>query len=91
VRAFQVARGLPKMAREQRPHLTAMCEVAGSVCWGEWNTPVAARLFLSPRTIDYHLRKIFTKLGISSRAELIRSSVEGDGRRLVAAPEPAGA
>ncbi|MET0510496.1 MAG: HD domain-containing phosphohydrolase [Thermoleophilaceae bacterium] len=29
VRAFQVARGLPRMAREQRPHLTASCEVAG--------------------------------------------------------------
>jgi HD-GYP domain-containing protein (c-di-GMP phosphodiesterase class II) len=29
VRAFQVARGLPRLAREQRPHLTASCEVAG--------------------------------------------------------------
>ncbi|HEY7631481.1 MAG TPA: HD domain-containing phosphohydrolase [Thermoleophilaceae bacterium] len=29
VRAFQMARGLPQIAREQRPHLTAMCEVAG--------------------------------------------------------------
>ena len=29
VRAFQMARGLPRMAREQRPHITAMCEVAG--------------------------------------------------------------
>ncbi|HEU4396481.1 MAG TPA: helix-turn-helix transcriptional regulator, partial [Actinomycetota bacterium] len=37
---------------------------------------VAAQLFLSPRTIDYHLRQIFTKLGISSRAELIRLHVE---------------
>jgi HD-GYP domain-containing protein (c-di-GMP phosphodiesterase class II) len=34
VRAFQVARGLPKMAREQRPHLTAMCEVAGMLAGG---------------------------------------------------------
>jgi DNA-binding CsgD family transcriptional regulator len=39
---------------------------------GMSNKEVAAHLFLSPRTIDYHLRKVFTKLQISSRAELIR-------------------
>jgi DNA-binding CsgD family transcriptional regulator len=36
------------------------------------NRDVAAQLFLSPRTIDFHLRNIFHKLGIGSRVELAR-------------------
>jgi DNA-binding NarL/FixJ family response regulator len=33
---------------------------------------VATKLFLSPRTVEYHLHKVFTKLGIASRGELSR-------------------
>ena len=39
VRAFQVARGLPRMARAQRPHLTASCEVAGMLAGGVGLSP----------------------------------------------------
>jgi len=34
-------------------------------------------LFLSPRTVGYHLHNVFTKLGISSRTELIRLDLDG--------------
>ena len=34
------------------------------------NPEIGARLFLSPRTIQYHLGNVFTKLGITSRSQL---------------------
>jgi DNA-binding CsgD family transcriptional regulator len=37
---------------------------------GKTTREVAAALFLSPKTVEYHLRKVYTKLGIRSRAEL---------------------
>jgi len=42
---------------------------------GLTNKAIAAQLNLSPRTIAYHLRKVFSKLAIGSRTELVRDGL----------------
>jgi DNA-binding CsgD family transcriptional regulator len=46
--------------------------VAGLAREGLSNPEIGARLFISPKTVEYHLHKVFTKLAISSRNELQR-------------------
>jgi DNA-binding NarL/FixJ family response regulator len=53
-------------------------QVARMVAEGLSNKEVAAQLFLSPRTIDAHLRRVFAKLEITSRTQLARVPLSGD-------------
>ena len=45
-------------------------QVARLAADGQTNPEIGAQLFLSPRTVEWHLTKMFGKLGISSRKQL---------------------
>ena len=80
-RAEQELRASGETARKRDASTTVTLtaqerQVAGFVAEGLSNRDVAAKLFLSPRTIDFHLRNVFAKTGITSRSELARIALD---------------
>jgi ATP/maltotriose-dependent transcriptional regulator MalT len=76
-RAGRELRATGETARKRtagtRAELTAQEElIARLAVEGLSNPEIGARLFISARTVKYHLGKVFTKLGITSRAQLDR-------------------
>jgi ATP/maltotriose-dependent transcriptional regulator MalT len=63
-----------KRTVEAAAQLTAQeAHIASLAAQGLTNPEIGAALYVSPRTVEWHLRKTFTKLGVSTRRELRRS------------------
>ncbi|MET8852713.1 AAA family ATPase [Amycolatopsis sp. NPDC004625] len=67
-----------KRTTEPAGELTAQeFQIARLAAEGYSNPEIGTRLYLSPRTVEWHLRKIFGKLGISSRRQLRDTALAG--------------
>jgi DNA-binding CsgD family transcriptional regulator len=77
--------GTVKGRRAQVALSAQEARVASLASEGLTNPEIGSRLFLSPNTVDYHLRKVFRKLGIRGRAQLHESLSHVD--RLGSDPE----
>lgn len=75
-----MAGGRRRRNHEEATRLTIQEKrVARLAAAGHSNKTIAANLTLSVKTIEYHLQQVYTKLGITSRRQLMTGQHDGEG------------
>jgi DNA-binding CsgD family transcriptional regulator len=76
---FATGETVRKRRNDTRGELTPQeAQIARLARDGRTNPEIGAQLYLSPRTVEWHLRKVFTKLDISARGELLNVMSDAD-------------
>jgi DNA-binding CsgD family transcriptional regulator len=72
----RMRKGTPDSSGRLTPQETRAAQLVAQGCS---NVEIAAQMFISPSTVEYHLHKVFRKLGIKSRTQLAKQILESDG------------